>query len=1090
MDKNLKDKIQQKQLELIVKTPEYIQLIKELCQKICDGSDVAENEASVASVFELELFSFIKDILNVKYYPEKEKPIDTERHVSKGRIDSKIGALVIEFKHKSKLKTIKQQNEASQQLIQYINGLYSQNQNDYLGLITDGTKCKFIRNEKETISEEPFEKIQYYHLDTLIKNIVLLHKKALTPENLLKDFCTPESDNVAKTLTLQLIHALEKNPTDRSLMLFNEWKELFRLAHDDKSKQKAIEERKDALSRIMGRELKTNDDEYLVLYALQTTYAIIIKIIAYKVISKIRFNRSLIDFNTLASADYETLRLQLYSLEEGAIFRSLGIGNLLEGDFFAWYSSQQQWNVDIAKPVKKIFNILTKYEDKAIFESGENVQDLFKDLFLKIMPEKVRHSLGEFYTPPWLADNLINESLSLINNKNNWKALDPCAGSGTFITVLIKKVLEETTDLTQEQRLSEVLHRVKAIDLNPLAVLTARINYFINISPLMGDNDVFEIPVYLGDSSYVAEVVNIENVVCLRYNIKTIKKQINIEIPKSAIIDPDLFSKTMTSIEDDIKNMDRDSIIEKLLSITAEDDKKPIIIDKLVELADTFIELEQNDWNGIWARIVTNFLTTANIGRFDIIVGNPPWIDWKNLPTGYRDRIKSICIERHLFSGDGLTGGINLNVCALIANVVAQNWLKKKGVLAFLMPQSLVFQQSYEGFRNFVLDDNNRLYFQQLFDWTQSGHPFKPVQQKFLSFFITSQAKDYSKGIPLRYYINSKKVDLKKYNNINDFEKISEIFEQREIIIGQASKLNTIFSYADNQKELQKFSMISGNSVYIGREGIEFYPQELFLLKIDNDLSILEDKIYVTNYQNSKSKYKIPPSTFILEKKYLHPLIKGVDIERFHINQPQYIVPFPYEPTNFRSPLGIQVLNKKSPLLAKYLNNFKDILKSQTNYNEKIIGKKHKNEFYALARVGEYSFAKNYVVFRDNTKWQAAVVTEIETYWGGLRRPLFQNHAVSICQTENGRFITLDEAHYICAILNAPIIKQYLLNSSDTRSFKIRPPIFIPEYNTQNHSHIELSKLSKVAHEEYSNKTKMKRIDKHLNILCLELKAN
>ena len=289
----------------------------------------------------------------------------------------------------------------------------------------------------------------------------------------------------------------------------------------------------------------------MVLYALQTTYAIIIKIIAYKVISKIRFNRSLIDFNTLASADYETLRLQLYSLEEGAIFRSLGIGNLLEGDFFAWYSSQQQWNVDIAKPVKKIFNILTKYEDKAIFESGENVQDLFKDLFLKIMPEKVRHSLGEFYTPPWLADNLINESLSLINNKNNWKALDPCAGSGTFITVLIKKVLEETTDLTQEQRLSEVLQRVKAIDLNPLAVLTARINYFINISPLMGDNDVFEIPVYLGDSSYVAEVVNIENVVCLRYNIKTIKKQISIEIPKSAIIDPDLFSKTMTSIEDD-----------------------------------------------------------------------------------------------------------------------------------------------------------------------------------------------------------------------------------------------------------------------------------------------------------------------------------------------------------------------------------------------------------------------------------------------------------------------------------------------------------------------------------------------------------
>ena len=187
-DENLKNKLHQKQLGLIIKTPEYIQLIKNLCQNIHDGSDIAENEASVAAVFELELFSFIKDIFNIKYYPEKEKPIDTERHVSKGRIDSKIGALVIEFKHKSKLKTIKHRNEASRQLIEYLNGLNAQNQTDYLGVITDGTKCKFIRNENGTINEESFEKIQNYHLNTLIKNIVFLHKKALTPENLVNDF--------------------------------------------------------------------------------------------------------------------------------------------------------------------------------------------------------------------------------------------------------------------------------------------------------------------------------------------------------------------------------------------------------------------------------------------------------------------------------------------------------------------------------------------------------------------------------------------------------------------------------------------------------------------------------------------------------------------------------------------------------------------------------------------------------------------------------------------------------------------------------------------------------------------------------------
>ena len=107
------------------------------------------------------------------------------------------------------------------------------------------------------------------------------------------------------------------------------------------------------------------------------------------------------------------------------------------------------------------------------------------------------------------------------------------------------------------------------------------------------------------------------------------------------------------------------------------------IIGVLKDLARNLVDFEKQEWNGIWARIITNFLTTANLGKFNLIVGNPPWIDWKNLPEGYRDRIKSICIDRSLFSGDSVTGGINLNICALIANVSAENWLDNDGVLSF-----------------------------------------------------------------------------------------------------------------------------------------------------------------------------------------------------------------------------------------------------------------------------------------------------------------------------------------------------------------------------------------------------------------------
>ncbi|MDR7208412.1 Eco57I restriction-modification methylase domain-containing protein [Flavobacterium piscis] len=1089
MTKKNRDKLRLQQFEFIIKTDDYKAELSDLSNEISNASKKAENEASIVTIFELELFSFIKDVLGLKYYPEKEKSINTERHISKGRIDSKIGALVIEFKHTSKLKLIKDKEKASNQLKDYLLGLSTKHSNDYWGFITDGTQCKFVNIESGHFIESAYENINGQHLDKIIKSIVLLEKTALTPENLIKDFCD-DKDSLSKRLVLCLYSTLKNKPTGRSLMLFNEWKELFRLAHNDKSKQVAIEERRDSLAKVVSARLENNEEEYLALYALQTSYAIIVKIIAYKVISKIRFNKSLIDFNELSSANFDVLRLQMNSLEDGAIFRGLGIGNLLEGDFFAWYSTNEQWNNELGKLIQEIFIILTNYEDKALFENGENVSDLFKDLFMKIIPDKVRHSLGEFYTPPWLADNLIIEAIKKLDTTKDWTAIDPCAGSGTFLTVLIKKVLEESSELSKKEKLYAVLNRVKGIDLNPLAVLTARINYFINISPLIDDTDNFEIPVYLGDSSYVPANTLIESIECVSYKIQTIKGYIEIDLPISAVSDSIAFSQTMTSIENDIHNLDVESITNKILALVSDKEKTATIISKINYLAEQFVELEKNDWNGIWARIVTNFLTTANLGKFDLIVGNPPWIDWRSLPEGYRERIKTICVERHLFSGDGMTGGINLNVCALISNVAAKNWLKNNGILAFLMPQSLIFQQTYEGFRDFYLDDNTRMYFQEFFDWTMSGHPFKPVQHKFLTYFLSQKPTNYSSGIPLKYYIKKSNENLDSYSNINDFEKVKNAFTIKNIIAGQPNPKHTIFSYAQDLFELEKFSAISGMSSYTGRQGIEFYPQELYLLKVDTDMPTFTDKVFVKNSQIKKSKYKIPRETFILEKKYLHPLIKGVDIERFHLKESKLIVPFPYEPSNTRSPIPIKELSKKSKLLAEYFNKFKQVILQQTNYNDKIIGEKNNNEFYALARTGDYTFAENYVAFRDNTKWQAVVISSIKTPWNEIKTPKFQKHAVSISQDEKGNFITLDEAHFICAILNAPISKKFILNSSDSRSFKIRPQLFIPKYDKLNKTHLELSNLSKEAHEVYKDKIRMKEIDLKLDSLIVKIKPN
>jgi tetratricopeptide (TPR) repeat protein len=476
-------------------------------------------------------------------------------------------------------------------------------------------------------------------------------------------------------------------------MLFNEWKQLFNLAHDDISKQQAIIDRKKSLEELFDKEFVKVDEEYMALFALQTAYAIIVKILAFKVLSQARYKKSLINFYKIIFLDFEALRMQMEDLENGAIFVDYGITNLLEGDFFSWYVNKEQWNKELYNSLISLFKKLSKYSDSVTTTSTKKAQDFFKELYQSMVPGAVRHALGEYYTKKWLAKKVIDEVLLKCPVK--WTALDPCCGSGTFVSVLIEKVLEESDSLSDSEKARQVLSRVKGIDLNPIASLTARVNYFINIARYVESIESFEIPIYLGDSSYVPKRIKYENIDCLQYTINTIQNSINVLVPLSMVNDNQKFSFTMNKIERYIKILDSNSVFQLFCSLCSPEDLIESTKNSLCDLAEQLVELEKRKWNGIWARILTNFLTTANMGKFDLIVGNHPWVDWKSLPSGYRDRIKGLCISRKLFSGDSVSGGINLISCALITNVVAQNWSSPNGVIGFLTPEPLVFQQHF-----------------------------------------------------------------------------------------------------------------------------------------------------------------------------------------------------------------------------------------------------------------------------------------------------------------------------------------------------------------------------------------------------------
>lgn len=1063
--KNNLTKLKEKLTSIALNSKEFKGALKQATEEINDEAKTAPNEATIEGAFERIIYATLRDV-GIKFSPEKEITVETIRHTGKGRVDSRIGVVVIEYKHRSKLKSSKDISSAKEQLEDYITSISKDVDNTVIGFITDGLSLYEIRTlQGDVTSRSGKLKIDENTLLLLIKSVVLLEQAALTSENLIRDFCGSSLDGVLFDLARILSEVLIKKSTKKTDMLRKEWGELFRLAHDDQSQQRTIQERRKALSEIFNENPKNTKSEYRNLFALHTAYAILLKLMAYRVVSDIQFGSPLQNYKSLIGGDSQVLQSFCFRLEEGEIFRELGILNLLEGDFFSWYCDENQWDNELASALSNILEILGRYEDVSSIFSSADAIDLFRELYEATVPQIVRSSFGEFYTPFWLAQNVLKSS----GFRKNWRALDPCCGSGTFVIAAISRIRADKKTSPKDEVLKEILTRVTAIDLNPLAVLTTRIHYFIHIADLLPTNlEDLVIPVFLGDSSYVPEKVDIGSVKCLKYQLRTLKNPISIEIPISLVEETPKFVQLMYKYEKFVRNIDAESATNLIIRSLDENDKNQEIEEKIGILTNQLVELERKKWNGIWARIITNFLITACLEPFTNVIGNPPWIDWKNLPVGYREKIKSICVDKGLFSGAGRTGGINLNVCALITHVAATNWLSKTGKLAFLMPKELAYQASYEGWRRSVGGTTRNLL--EFHDWSKAGHPFYPVTEDFMTYIIGKKHSNSMNKIPVSKYTKKKEVKTKA----NQWTKINEANKNLDIVHNVAGQIipgSTIYTFAENDDQLHDFSKVAGECKYVGREGIEFYPQELLVFEYENK-GPKPGTVILKNIQTKRSKYRIPKQKVILETKFLYPLVKGPAIKPFSHNYEKLIVPFPYKKENPNKPIDAKRLAKESPLLFSHYKKYEKIIKAQTDFSDKIRGS-DAGDFYGLARTGPYSFHDVHVGFRDNTKWEAVVVTESNMPWGGKKRFVFQNHAVSICERNDGTgYITEDEAHFVCAILNAPIVKEFIYSSSDNRSFKIRPPVFIPKYDANNNKHKCLSELSRKAHKSNSDNYK------------------
>lgn len=781
-------------------------------------------EATISQEFDAQLKILLAS-LDFEYRPAKEQIL---KNIS-GRTDSRLGNVTIEFKKPSAVKTARQKSAAVEQLGGYLRSF--EDDRYQVGYVTDGLSILRVVRFGTTVEEGVWRPLDGEGLVDASRWILALRRVALTAENLIACLLEREKPllQLAKTLRLDL----EAMKVPRTQMLFREWMRLFNLAHDDRSQQSAIDERRTALADLFGIVLDPSDrlEEYRCLFALQTAIAITAKLIAFRVLAAYRPHTTHVRLADISTLGHAELGPWLREVESGRPLRAEGLTNLLEHDFFSWYVFEGQWSPGVSAAVTKVILELADFEQSVLVPAKTHlVSDLFRDLYEAAVPPQVRRSLGEFYTPPWLADHTVERALSASSSEDwgdGWRLLDPCCGSGTFLTVGLQRIFDSSSHGEQLDA-ADLVHRVVGVDLNPLAVLMARVNYFVSISPFIDFDDDLEIPVYLGDASRTPSRVSVGGVECIEYVIENDLEPLRILVPEAALADATAFSLAMSDIELLTPEGDTDAIVERLTELSPSASLNSEIRAAFRTFAETLVRLEHADWNGIWCRVVANFLATAVLGEFDVVVGNPPWIDWKTLPETYRASLVHT-VGQTLFSGDSITGGVNLNVCAVIANASGSRWLSASGALAFLMPDTILNQQTYEGFRRNLLSPGPGALV-ELFDWSRAGRPFAPVSQKFMTYVIRRTSPDYANGIPLIEVSTAKGFGPTAISHLRRhmrFKEVEHVFHQAKTLAVVVDPSRTYFVRCESSADAARFRAIAGSTKYRGREGIEFYPQDI-----------------------------------------------------------------------------------------------------------------------------------------------------------------------------------------------------------------------------------------------------------------------
>jgi hypothetical protein len=456
----------------------------------------------------------------------------------------------------------------------------------------------------------------------------------------------------------------------------------------------------------------------------------------------------------------------------------------------------------------------------------------------------------------------------------------------------------------------------------------------------------------------------------------------------------------------------------------------------------------------VWPRILRNQFMPALMGSFDVVVGNPPWVNWQSLPAEYRERTRSIWERSGLFVHSGMAamlGSGKKDIAMLMSYVATERLLREHGRLGFVITQTVFKTAAGEGFRRFRLANGGPSVSVRTVDDMVDLHPFKGAANRTA---ILVWERDRRTQYPVRYVHWQRKAAGSSIPRGVGLTRVMDDLSRRRPLTASpvfASDRSSGWLTAPREllPALRKLAA-SEPSVYIAHAGVFAGADGIYRVRIDGPPAS-DGRVPITNLNDSGST-RIPKRHGLVEPGLLRPLIRGQDVHRWHVALTDVQMLFVQDPGT-RQGIALETMQRDFPGALEYLSSFEIELRARRGIRglRQASNAESTIPFWSMFGVGDYTLAEHKVLWRD----QAGDFTAAPCV-AGDERPL-PNHKVMLVACEGA-----EEMFYLCGLLNSiparTFVNSYAIPTQIATG--VTRLLLIPQFDPNDDAHAAMAGAS------------------------------